>query len=88
MQIAPCYDENGKKNENHVDHVCGFAEILEKNGFARGHKPLTAQMQRFRGRSLQIEPGKAKNEEKFPYRIYIADNEYIDGKESHAAIVF
>jgi hypothetical protein len=41
-----------------------------------------------RGRALQIEPGKAKNEEKVPYRIYIADNEYIDAKDSHAAIVF
>ena len=31
---------------------------------------------------------KGKNEEKAPYRIYIADNEYIDAKEPHAAIVF
>jgi hypothetical protein len=40
------------------------------------------------GRALQIEPGKAKNEEKAPYRIYIAVNEYIDAKEPHSAIVF
>jgi hypothetical protein len=38
LQIGPCDDENGTK---HIGRVGGFAEIREKNGFARGFKPLT-----------------------------------------------
>jgi hypothetical protein len=38
LQTAPNDDENGKK---HSGRVCGFAEIREKNGFGREHKPLT-----------------------------------------------
>jgi hypothetical protein len=46
LQIAPFDDENGRKKKM-SGRVCGFAEIREKNGFAREHKPLNALMQRF-----------------------------------------